>query len=82
MSVLSETYRLVFRSEDSEWKAYIAMPKTMEGAVFIGSIRIAAVVAKPKLQTAFTELMQNVVSEFIKEQLKDRLDRIEWGDSE
>lgn len=43
------------------WVAYYALPDTMEGALMLGCIRMAAVQA-PQHKEAFMTLMQNVIS--------------------
>lgn len=53
--------RLAFRVEGSQWNAYWALPDTMQDAVFLGSIPMAAA-RKPEIKDAFMALMQEVVS--------------------
>jgi hypothetical protein len=60
--------RLAFRVEGKAWNAYYAMPDTMEGAVPLGSIRLAAVTNHPERKQAFMDLMKGIVSEVLKEE--------------
>ncbi len=47
--------RLAMRVEGNNWVAYYAMPYTMEGAVWLGSIAMGAVQA-PERKQAFYSL--------------------------
>lgn len=71
--------RLALRHEGDLWNAYYALPGTMEGAIFLGSIRMAAVVASPARKQAFMDLMRDVVTDVIQE--KTGL-RPTWGGPE
>lgn len=54
-------FRLAMREEDGFWNAYCAQVDTMQGAVFLGSIPIAAV-EEPELKAAFMDLMMKVLA--------------------
>lgn len=56
--------RLAMRHEGNFWNAYYAMPGTMEGAVFLGSIHMTAV-ARTDRKDEFMSLMREVVSDII-----------------
>lgn len=53
--------RLALRVEGNFWNAYFAEEKTMDGAILIGSIRMASVQRDPELKDRFQQLMQAVV---------------------
>lgn len=57
--------RLALRHEGDWWNAYYAMTHTMDGAVLLGTIAMAAVVGNEKNKKAFMALMQNVVSDIL-----------------
>lgn len=59
--------RLALREEGENWVAYYAVPDSMKNAIFLGSIRMGAVVANPERKQAFMDLMRNVVSDLIEE---------------
>ena len=58
--------RLAFREEGTNWNAYYAFMETMEGAIFLGSIRLCAV-QNSRRRSAFVELMKDTVSDAIEE---------------
>ena len=58
--------RLAMREEGDLWNAYYARPGTMDGAIFLGSIRKAFVVQAPR-KIVFMHLMQQAVSDIIEE---------------
>ena len=74
---LEEIGRLAMRREGDCWSAYYAMPGTMLGAVFLGSIRIAAVTGNDERKAAFMQMMQDVVSDILEEVVGARP---EWPD--
>jgi hypothetical protein len=59
--------RLALRGEGPDWNAYYAMPHTMEGALPLGSIKMAIVTANPTLKQAFMALMRDVDAAMIKD---------------
>ena len=59
--------RLAFREEGSMWNAYYALSDTMEGALFLGSIAMAAISDHPERQQAFMDLMRAFVADIIEE---------------
>ncbi len=66
---LVEAGRLAMRVEGENWVAYYAASKTMDGAVFLGSIRMATVVDNEERKQAFMEIMRGVVSEILQQAL-------------
>ena len=64
MSDMQSIGRLVMRVEGRSWNAYYALPDTMDGAVYLGTIRMAAVTGNLERKQAFADLMRGVVSEF------------------
>ena len=59
--------RLAMRQENGFWRAYYAMPDTMEGAVFLGSIRMALVMESDEIKTEFMALMKKAITVILKE---------------
>lgn len=57
--------RLAMRHEGNWWNAYYAMADSMEGAIQLGSIRMAAVINNPVRKNEFMALMQGAVSDII-----------------
>jgi hypothetical protein len=58
--------RLAMRQEGVNWVAYYAMPDTMHGAIYLGSI-LMSIVSRPKRKEEFMSLMRNVVADLIEE---------------
>ena len=69
--------RLALRHEGDFWNAYYAMPDTMEGAIFLGCVAIAAVQDQAR-KAAFMDLMRSAVGQFIEEQTGGN---VTWPDS-
>ena len=69
--------RLALRAEGDNWVAYYAEPGKMEGAIFLGSIRMGAVTTNPARKQAFLEMMRDIVSDIIEEATGIRP---VWGD--
>ena len=69
--------RLAMRHEGDNWIAYYALPDTIEKPVFLGSIRMGAVINHPKRKEAFMQMMRDIVSDIIE---KDTGIRPTWGD--
>ena len=61
----TEVCRLALRREGNMWNAYVAALNTMDGAVVIGSIAMAAVVDNPTRKAAFQRMMTEIVAEMI-----------------
>jgi hypothetical protein len=63
--------RLAFRVEGTMWNAYYALPSSMEGALFLGSIRLQFVEdAERKL--VFMALMKEAVGDILEENTGER----------
>jgi hypothetical protein len=56
--------RLAFRVEGNTWVAYYALPDTMDGALVLGSIKMALVEDKIR-KRIFMDLMKNAVGDFL-----------------
>jgi hypothetical protein len=63
--------RLAMRVEGTNWVAYYALPNTMEGAIFLGSIAMKFV-EDPTRKSTFMYLMQEAVSDIIEEETGTR----------
>lgn len=66
--------RLAFREEGSLWVAYYAMPDTMDGALFLGSIRMVFVtgVRGAAKKQAFMGVMRDAVADIIEDNTGQR----------
>lgn len=65
---MSKIGRLALRQEGPNWNAYYAMPDTMKGALFLGSIRLGAVGPdNRKRKDAFMAMMFSIVADIIEE---------------
>ena len=71
MSGQAQIGRLALREEGNIWSAYYADNDTMDGAVFLGSIRLAAV-QDPARKKAFMDMMREMVSDVIEEKFGKR----------
>ena len=49
--------RLAMRKEGDNWNAYFAAPGNMHTPIFLGSIRIGAVLNNPERKAAFAAMM-------------------------
>lgn len=63
---MAQIGRLAMRHEGENWNAYYAMPGTMEGAIFLGSIAMAFVQTAER-KTAFMDIMREAVGDLIQE---------------
>lgn len=77
LPVPSEVGRLAFRVEGTMWNAYWAMPGTMKGALWLGSIALAGIDKNPTRKQAFVDLMQNMVTEILEEVTGQKVERYE-----
>ncbi len=75
MSDMQQVGRLAMRVEGRCWNAYYALTDTMDGAVYLGSIAMAAVLDNPDRKRVFMDMMKDVVSDIIEEKMGARL---EW----
>jgi len=65
MSDLTQVGRIAFRHEGEMWNAYYAMPETMDDAILLGSIRMAAVADDANRKELFIAVMRSIVSDII-----------------
>lgn len=68
--------RIAMRQEGDRWNAYYALTNTMDGAIFLGSILMAAVADNAERKQSFIDLMRDIVSDIICEKAGIRP---EWG---
>lgn len=59
--------RLAMRHEGNFWNAYYALPDTMDNAVQLGSIAIAAIANNGERKTEFMSMMRDIVADIIHE---------------
>jgi hypothetical protein len=59
--------RLAMHHEGELWNAYYALPGTMDGAIFLGSIAMRFVVANVERKDAFMALMREAVTDLLEE---------------
>jgi hypothetical protein len=71
MSYHDEIGRLALRVEGDFWNAYYALSDTMEDAVFLGSVAMAAV-QDPERKAAFMALMREFVADILEAQTGER----------
>jgi len=57
---MKEVGRVAFREEGNKWNAYYAMPHTMEGAMYLGSLSMD-LARNPAIKESFMGLMRYVV---------------------
>ena len=60
--------RVAFREEGDLWNAYWAPMDTMEGAVFICSIRMGVVKRYPRIKHAFMSMATAVMAAFFEDE--------------
>lgn len=65
MSDRTQIGRLSMRREGDLWVAYYAMPGTMKGALFLGSVQMAFIVRDPARKNAFMDMMREAVGDII-----------------
>ena len=58
--------------EGQNWNAYYALQNTMEGAVFLGSISLGAIVDNPDRKEAFMQMMCDIVADLIEAKTGER----------
>jgi hypothetical protein len=68
---LHQIGRLAMRSEGSLWVGYYAMRDTMDGALFLGSIRLVFV-QDAERKAVFMALMRDAVSDIIQDKTGER----------
>lgn len=57
--------RLALRAEGPNWNAYYAMPNTMNGAIWLGSIKMTLVPEPSPRHAQFIDLMREAVADII-----------------
>jgi len=60
--------RVAFRREGKLYNAYYALPGTMAGAQFLGSIAMSIVESDPEIHQSFMALMRQVVGNILEAQ--------------
>jgi hypothetical protein len=60
--------RLALREEGDTWNAYYAMPGTLQGAVFLGSIKMSLIRERPRRKAQFMALMREAVGDILQDQ--------------
>ncbi len=78
MSDKDQIGRLALRVEGDNWCAYYALAGTMDGALPLGSIRMA-IACIPARKQAFMDLMRDAVADIIEEKVGVRPS---WGGPE
>ncbi len=63
----TEVGRLAMRVEGDNWNAYYAAQGTMDAAIPLGSIRMAAIANNPERKQAFMDMMRDTVCDLIEE---------------
>lgn len=65
MDNMQQIGRLAMRQEGQNWNAYYALPDSMAGALFLGSIHVGAISDNPERKQAFTQMMRGIISDII-----------------
>lgn len=65
---LAQIGRIAFRVEGENWNAYFALPDNMNGAIYLGTMRLA-LVERPDRKNAFIGLMRDTVGDIMEETL-------------
>lgn len=65
MNEIAQVGRLAMRHEGELWNAYYALPDSMREPIFLGSIRMGAVVGNEARKQAFMLMMRDVVADII-----------------
>jgi hypothetical protein len=76
MSDKQQIGRLAMRHEGEHWNAYYALPDSMDGAIFLGSIKIAAARRNEDIKERFMNLMWEVVADILEEKIGTRPEAI------
>jgi hypothetical protein len=71
LNELRKMGRLALRVEGDLWCAYFALPDTMDGALFLGSIR-KVFVEDAERKLVFMELMKEAVGDLLEEKTGER----------
>ena len=64
--------RLAFREEGNHWNAYYALPDTMDGAIWLGSIAMRFVVTNKVRKSVFMALMRDSFDDLMEELIGER----------
>lgn len=64
---MTKVGRIALRQEGGNWNAYWAQNGTMENAVFIGSIKMSAIVRNKERKQQFIELMRGTMADIVEE---------------
>ena len=67
MNAIQKVGRLAMHHEGPNWNAYYALPDSMLGAIFLGSIAMKFVADKPERKYLFICLMREAVSDLLEE---------------
>lgn len=59
--------RIAYRHEGENWNAYYALPDTMKGALYLGSIRMGLITQNDAIKNAFIAVMREAVGELMKQ---------------
>lgn len=79
---MAQVGRLAFREEKGRWNCYYAMPTSMAGALFLGSVTMAAVTSGRYAQerrAAFQTLMRSLIGDVLEHKFGTRPS---WGDEQ
>jgi hypothetical protein len=68
--------RIALRREGKNWNAYYAKPDTMDGAIWLASIRMDLVEGDRRVKADFMDLVRTVVDGIVRESLGTG--EIEW----
>jgi hypothetical protein len=64
--------RVALRHEGANWNAYYALPDTMNGAIPLGSIKMAFVRDNEERKAAFLNLMRECIADMLEQETGHR----------
>ncbi len=73
---LKQVGRLAMRQEGGNWVAYYALTETMKDAIFLGSIRMNAILNNKKRKRIFMDIMRDIIADILE---KETGTRPTWG---
>jgi len=68
--------RLALREEGDNWTAYYALADSMDGALWLGSVRLAVVADHPERKQLFIALMSEAIADILEDATGQRPS---WG---
>lgn len=67
-------FRLAFRVEGKEWRAWLAPLYSMDGSILLGSIAFSLIENDPEIKAAFMAVMQKAVEHAVRDVLGTKVE--------